>query len=124
AGANAAVALPQDELRAGPALEIAEIAHDEVGDGLDVVVDAPEVLAFRLADRARETGADRVDHHQVRAIEEAEFVVDDPERTAGIGAEIFERRAARAEDAHVQPGRSRAGTAVVREHDRPGAGVL
>src|SRR6185369_12815058 len=77
AGANAAVALPQDELRAGPALEIAEIAHDEVGDGLDVVVDAPEVLAFRLADRARETGADRVDHHQVRAIEEAELIVDE-----------------------------------------------
>ena len=123
AGPHAAVALAEDELGRRPAAVLREVLHDEVRDRGDVLVDAPELLAVGLADRAREAGADRVDHHEVGPVEDAELVVDRAERAARVALDVGQHGALRAEDAHVQPGRRRAGPAVVGEQDRPRARI-
>ncbi len=116
-GARRAVTLTQQIFRRGPAIAVAHILRNEARDGIDVRVDAPELLVLVLADRVTEAGADRIDHHQVALVEHAEFVVHRTIRSGRGRARIGDDDTLRTQHPHVQPHRRGARAAVEREHD-------
>jgi hypothetical protein len=107
---------------AGPALVHGDVAGDELVEGLDVLVDAGEVLGGALAHGAGEAGERRVDEDEVGLVDQA-VLVGNPligRRAAGLGA--LSNDAHRADGAHVQPEGRGAGAAVVEEGDGAGLG--
>ena len=105
-----------------PALVVGDPDTDEFRNGAAVAVLAPVILVLTLADGAAVAGADRVDEHEVGHVEDRQRIVaQDVRRRAVIGVCIARHlHALRAEQAHVQPDRGRAGSAI--EHERDGAG--
>src|SRR5690606_30754190 len=108
-----------------PALVLGGPLADELGDALGILIDAPVVLAFALADGAAEAGADGIDEHHVGDIERALVVVDNLVRRRAIVLGVRrQHQTLWAERAHVQPQRGRAGAAVEDENHRAGGGVF
>ena len=114
--AGRAVALAEQVAGRVPAVVLAQEAPDELGERLRVLVDAPVVAARRLAQRVAEAGADRIDHHDVRDVEEGPGVVLQGVRRRSLRADAGRHDAPRPHDPHVQPERRGAGASVVGEH--------
>ena len=118
--ADAAVALAEDVLGRVPAVVHGEEGADEVGDGVGVLVVAPEVGVLLVAERAAEAGADRVDLDEVGEAQQARRVVLEP-----VGRRARVLRVARdvdapgADETEVQEDRGGARPAVEEERDRP-----
>ena len=70
-----AVALSGQEQRRGPSLIARQIKADEFADGFDIAFEAPEFLVQLLFGRSTETGADRIDEHQICLIEPRVLIV-------------------------------------------------
>jgi len=91
---------------------------DEVGEHFRILRDPPELLVGMTVDGAGIAGADRIDEDHVRDIQRTVGVVHDIERRRTVVVRIARHaHSFRAEQAHVQPHRRRARTAVEREHD-------
>ena len=118
ARAHAAVAFAEDVLRRCPAAVLRQVLDDEFRDGLDVLVDTPEVLALGVAHCLGEAGAYRVDHDEIGLVDDAVLVIDAAIRSVVAETCIGHDGTLRAEDAHMQPDRRGTRAAVVREHDR------
>ena len=119
--AQSAVAFAEQEFGRGPAVVEGDVALDGAGEGVGILVDAPEVAAGLLAQGPRPAGADRVDEDEIAGVDQrirvgAEAVGGRPD-IFGIGGGDPHRR----EAAHVQPHRRGAGPAIVEEGDRPAA---
>jgi len=118
-GADAAIALAEDVLRGVPAIVLRDVGADEVGDGVGVLVVAPEILVLLLAHRAAVAGADGIDEHEVGGAEDRGRVVAQlvrrRARIRGIARDVDHLRT---DEAEVQPHRCRARTAVEDERDR------
>ena len=116
--AHRPVAFAEEVLGRIPAAVLRQELRDELGEGIDVLVDPVERLFLVLAGDPAEPGARRVDEHQVAGIEQALVVVDDLiRRGRGMRSSAVDD-APRAERAHVQPHRRRARPAVEEEGDR------
>ena len=102
-GAHATVALTENVLRRCPAIVLGNVLGNEVRHRLDVIVYAPEVLAFRLAQRAGEAGTDRIHHHQVDLVDDAVLVVLALERPLAIDGQVLDHSNLRPQHPHVQP---------------------
>ncbi len=122
--AHAAVAFAEHVLGRTPAPVLRHVTLDELCDGLDVLVHAVEIGGLRVTERLAETGADRIDHHDVGDVERRIGIVDELRGRRGRIAAIVHHHAPWTHDAHVQPDRRRAGAAVERERDRPLRQVL
>ncbi len=122
--AGGAVALAGHELGGGPALVAGDPEADEVGDRLDVLLDAVELLAVLPGGGAAEAGAHRVDEHEVTGIEDGIFVIDQPARRRQGEPLVGPRHPLGAERAEVYPERRRPGSAVEAEGDRAAGRVL
>ena len=123
--ADRAVTFAQHVLRRGLAAVGLEPGLDEAGDRLGVAVDLVEVGALGGRLDAGEAGLGRVDEHQVGDVEQGVGVVHNLVGLGNFGVHVLRRGdPARAEGAHVQPGRGRAGAAVEQEDHRPRSLVL
>src|SRR5439155_12479253 len=125
--------------RRAPAVVLGEPARHELAERLEIallaevlvrirlLVGAGLALALRLLllllalrlDDAAEAGADRVDEDEVGEREPRGLVLDELRRRGGHRPVDRERDPLRADGAHVQVRRRRAGTAVEDERDRP-----
>ncbi|MNX80868.1 hypothetical protein D3C86_1125370 [compost metagenome] len=112
-GAQGAVAFAQDVLGAGPAVELARVAHDGASKGVGVLIHAPEGRTGRLGQRARIAGADHVDEDQVGLVQQGHVVGADVERRRALDHGAVCLHSHRAKGAHVQPHRRRARPAVI-----------
>ncbi len=74
--ARRAVAFAEQIFRRIPATVFRQELRDEFGERIGILVDAVERLLLVLAGDAAETGAGRVDEHQIGHIEQARAVVD------------------------------------------------
>ena len=119
--AGGAVALAQQVFWRRPAIVVAHVLHDEAAHGVDVRVDPEELIVLVVADRVGESRPDRIDHHEIAPVEDAEFVVHGPIGSRRSRTRIGDHHPLRSEHAHVQPERRRARSAVEREHERPHA---
>ena len=118
--AGGAVAFAAEIFGRVPAAIVVEPQPDELGDRLGVLGHAPIIGRIGVAEGVAEAGADGIDEDDVGDVEQAVGIVDDRiGRTAVVGGVGGDRHPARAEGAHVQPDRARAGTAVEQEGDRP-----
>ena len=103
-----------------PALVVGDPDTDEFRDGAAIAFLAPVILVLALADGAAIAGGDRVDEHEVGHVEDRQRIVE--QRVWGgavIGVRVARHlHALRAEQAHVQPDRSRPRPAVEDERDR------
>jgi hypothetical protein len=121
--AEGAVALPDDELGRVPAAVAAQPRRDELREGVGVGVNAVEVLLGSLPRDAAETGAHRVDEHQVGPMQQRLAVVDDRIRRRRRVLTVRRHDPLRPDRSHVQPHRCRPRAAVEQERHRPGAPV-
>ena len=125
AGAGRAEALAREVLGRGPAAVGGDPVADEVGDGARVLVEPPERLALVLAERPRETGADRVDEHEIGEVEDGLRVVENRiGRRAIVDGVARHDHPARPERSHVKPDGGRAGSAIPDEGHRPRRGIV
>src|SRR5882762_6101990 len=74
-GAEGAVAFADEEFGRVPAAVTADVQGDELGEGLYVLVDAPEVFVLRFADGVAEAGADWIDEDHVGLVEQGAGIV-------------------------------------------------
>src|SRR5882724_67877 len=74
-GAESAVAFADEEFGGVPAAVAADVQGDELGEGLYVLIDAPEVLVLRFADGVAEAGADGIDEDHIGLVEQRAGVV-------------------------------------------------
>ncbi len=119
-----AVAFAVEEFGRVPAVVDGDVTLDEIAERTHILVHAPEILVLAGADDTAVAGADRIDENQIRAIEDALVVGHQViGRRRGRHA-VADHHAQRAEGAHVQPDRRRAGPAVVEEGDRSRGHVL
>ena len=119
AGPQGAVGLADNVFRARPTAELGRVAHDGAGEGVGVLVHAPEGRTGRFAQRPREARAHHVDEDQIRLVQQGHVV-----GAEGEGRRAHHRRLVgldphRSERAHVQPHRRRARPAVVQIGHRP-----
>lgn len=75
-GAGSAVTLSNKEKRRGPALVTCQVEADKLGDGFDVALQVPELLARFVIDGAAEAGSYRVNKDEVGVIQPRFRVVD------------------------------------------------
>src|SRR5215472_3794949 len=75
-GAGRAIAFAEDEFGRVPAVVFGEKVNDKAGEGIRVLVDAPEGLFSILSDEAAEAGARHIDENQVAGIEQRVLVLD------------------------------------------------
>ena len=118
-GAHGAVAFAEDVFGRIPAIVLAEKLLNERGEGVDILIDAVEILVRVLAADPAKPGAGHVDEHDVADIEQTLVVVHDGIRRGRRVAVVIGEHAARAERAHVQPYRRGPWAAVEQERDRP-----
>ncbi|KGW51903.1 peptidase S10 serine carboxypeptidase domain protein [Burkholderia pseudomallei MSHR684] len=118
-GARRAVRFPEQVLRRIVALIHLQIADHEIAKCSGILIDAPERLVRVRRDRLRETGADRVDEHEIGRVEERFLVVDERERRRAVRVRIARHEALGPERAEMQPDRRRARPAVVEKRDGP-----
>ena len=116
--AGRAVALARQELRRTHAVEAREVQTNELAERVQIFIEPPEARAQRLRRRSAVAGADGVDEHEVRLVEERVRIVLEAvgrRRSRSVGVELHLLRTERAE---VQPDGGRSGAAVEREGDR------
>ena len=75
AAARGAVRFAEQEFRRVPAVVLGQVSLDELLDRTCVLIDAPEIAVLVRRDRGRVAGADRVDEHEIAAVEQAVGVV-------------------------------------------------
>jgi len=98
--AQGAVAFAKDEFGRVPAFVDGDIALDGAGKEVDVLIDAPKILAGGLAQRTRETCAHHVDKYKVGLVNQAVRIFADIERRGRgdlVGRGIHAHRAKRAD---------------------------
>src|SRR5207247_3550173 len=117
-GAGGAVAFPDDELRRGPTRVSRRVEANEFSHGTQVALDTVEFLRIVGLDRSTESGADRVDEHEICFVEQGILVANGPIGRRERAAVILQLDAPRPEQSQVQPDRRRARTAVERKCDR------
>ena len=118
-GAHRAVAFAEDVFGRIPAIVFAQELLDERREGVDVLIDAVEILVRILAADPAEAGAGHVDEHQIARIQQALVVVDDRVRRRRRVGGVIGDHTARPEGAHMQPHGCRARAAIEQEGDRP-----
>ncbi len=91
---------------------------DEVAHRFDVLFVAVELFGFLAGRRPAIARAHRVDEDQIRAIQQAELVVDQPVGRWHKLVHIARMHTARPQQAHVHPDRRRARAAVEGESER------
>src|SRR5882762_3022658 len=74
-GAEGAIAFADEEFGGVPAAVAADVQGDELGEGLYVLIDAPEVFVLRFADGVAEAGADWIDEDHVGFVEKGTGIV-------------------------------------------------
>ena len=97
---------------------------DELRQGFDVLIDAPEVLVLRLAHGVAEARSDGVKEYQICFVEEAVRILGELIGSGRRGIGVHGDHAARRKRAHVQPYGGRARAAVVDERDGALAEIL
>ncbi|CAM5188527.1 hypothetical protein CDEN61S_02435 [Castellaniella denitrificans] len=117
--AGCAVGFAEQELGRVPAVVFGQVALDELLQRGGVLVHAPEITVLPRRDGRRIARPDRIDEHQVAAVEQAVGVVF--QRVGRGRREIRHGRpdAPGRERAQQHEDRRRAGPAVVEEGDRP-----
>ncbi|MNE39934.1 hypothetical protein D3C80_1339160 [compost metagenome] len=70
-GPGGAVGFAKQIFGRSPALVHRDVAGDEAGEGIHVLLGAPEIASGRVADRPRIAGPDGVDEDEVRLVEDA-----------------------------------------------------
>jgi hypothetical protein len=123
-GAEGAVAFADKEFGRVPTAVAADVGGDELGERFDILVDAPEIFIFGLANGAAEAGSDGIDKDEIGFVEQAIGIVDEFEGRRRRGAGVSGDDAARPEGSHVQPDGRRSGAAVVDEGDGTLAHIL
>jgi len=117
--AGGAIAFAAEIFGAVPAAIVVEPQPDDRGDELGILRDAIIVLRVGLADQVRETGARRVDEHDVGDVEQGVGIIDDRiGRRAVVDPGAGDGDALGSEGAHHQPDGARTRAAVEQEGDR------
>src|SRR5581483_4205918 len=117
-GARGAIALADQEQWRVPAIIACEIEADELADGCDIALQAPEFLSQLGVCRPAVAGAHGIDKDQVGHIEPGLVVVHQLERRLRHAAVRQHVHAPRAQRSEVQPYRGRSWAAVEGEHQR------
>ncbi len=117
--ARGAVAFAADKERRAPEVVFVQETADELAEGRQIVLHAPEVGAVAGLVRAAEARAHGVDEDQVAGIQQAVGIVDVGVRRRRRQAVGLQLHHLGAEGAHVQPDGGRARSAVEQKPDRP-----
>ena len=115
--ARGAVGLADEVLGTRPARVARAVQADEFAHALEVALVVVEFRHLLAGDHAAVAGADRVDEHEVRAVQQRMLVVDQPPRRRRRVALVVQLHAPRSQQAQVQPHRARARAAVERKRD-------
>ena len=121
-GPRGPVALAEEVAGRVPAVVLAQKTPHELRQRSGVLVDAPVVGAGRVAQGVAEPRPDRVDHDDVRDVEEGVGVVLERVRRRALRTDVGRDDPPRTHDPHVQPEGCRSRPAVVGEDERPLAG--
>jgi hypothetical protein len=89
--------------RRRPSIVLRQKLDNEIRKGADILIDAEKRFLLVSSAQMAESGAGRVDEHQVAGIEQSEFIVDEAIRRRRAMGIIGGYHPLRTEGAHVQP---------------------